>query len=68
MNYNDKKSDKPVNQVSNDQSNESNEDLVSLTGVPASIKETVMRDQGRHEETADHAVKEKKFIESELED
>jgi len=42
--------------------------LVSLTGVPASIKETVMRDQGRHEETADHAVKEKKFIESELED
>jgi len=65
MNYNDKKSDKPVNQVSNDQSNE---DLVSLTGVPASIKETVMRDQGRHEETADHAVKEKKFIESELED
>jgi hypothetical protein len=65
MNYNDKKSDKPVNQVSNDQSNE---DLVSLTGVPASIKETVMRDQGRHEETADHAVKEKKFIEPELED
>ena len=65
MNYNDKKSDKPVNQVSNDQSNE---DLVSLTGVLASIKETVMRDQGRHEETADHAVKEKKFIESELED
>jgi len=65
MNYNDKKSDKPVNQFSNDQSNE---DLVSLTGVPASIKETVMRDQGRHEETADHAVKEKKFIESELED
>ena len=65
MNHNDKKSDKPVNQVSNDQSNE---DLVSLTGVPASIKETVMRDQGRHEETADHAVKEKKFIESELED
>ena len=64
MNYNDKKSDKPVNQVSNDQSNE---DLVSLTGVPASIKETVMRDQGRHEETADHAVKEKKFIEPELE-
>lgn len=65
MNHNDKKSDKPVNQVSNDQSNE---DLVSLTGVPASIKETVMRDQGRHEETADHAAKEKKFIESELED
>jgi protein-tyrosine phosphatase len=65
MNYNDKKSDKPVNQVSNDQSNE---DLVSLTGVLTSIKETVMRDQGRHEETADHAVKEKKFIESELED
>ena len=65
MNYNDRRSDKPVNQVSNDQSNE---DLVPLTGVPASIKETVMRDQGRHEETADHAVKEKKFIESELED
>ena len=65
MNHNDKKSDKPVNQVSNDQSNEH---LVSLTGVPASIKETVMRDQGRHEETADHAVKEKKFIEPELED
>ena len=65
MNYNDRRSDKPVNQVSNDQSNE---DLVPLTGVPACIKETVMRDQGRHEETADHAVKEKKFIESELED
>jgi|LauGreDrversion4_2_1035121.scaffolds.fasta_scaffold468841_1 hypothetical protein len=65
MNYNDRRSDKPVYQVSNDQSNE---DLVPLTGVPASIKETVMRDQGRsHEETANHAVKEKKFIEPELE-